>query len=535
MSSVRVVVQTRTDSSRLPGKAFLAIQGLPIAALCCLRARSEEFEVVAATSDEPTDDALAAMLARYGLSVSRGAKDDVLSRFVAACAGLPDDAVVVRLTADNPFVDADLVRLAVQALDADVEYVAPFLREHGLPYGMGVEAFRARSLRETDERAHEPADREHVTTWLRRNARTRGLTIPDAPFGWRALRCTVDALDDYLRVVDCFGDDDPLTTSWRTLVERLAERHSPPHWVAESKFVLGTAQLGMAYGSVRPEPPPAIAEAIEIVRTAVECGVDEIDTASAYGESETRIGFALTESFGSRTAPITKADPLVGSVTDPVATVEASVLRSLHRLRRSSLPVVLLHRAAHLDAWDGAVWRALLRLRDEGLIGRLGVSVQSPDELKRCLAEPAVEHVQLPFNVLDRRWRGSEAFSARPDVRVHVRSAFLQGVLLRPAPAWPDIPGTNPHEVLAWLQAMASAHAGGSVGRLCAGYVCAQPWVHGVVVGVHSLAQLLEMLAVFEAPALSEHACAEIEATRPTVPEPMLDPAQWPRESHVRA
>src|SRR5690606_8502139 len=96
----RIVLQARTSSTRLPGKVLLPICGLPMAVLAAKRAGQDGTEVVVATSDDPSDDALAATAKRHGLKIVRGPLDDVLARFILATGDLAGDDICIRFTAD---------------------------------------------------------------------------------------------------------------------------------------------------------------------------------------------------------------------------------------------------------------------------------------------------------------------------------------------------------------------------------------------------------------------------------------------------
>ena len=109
----------------------------------------------------------------------------------------------------------------------------------------------------------------------------------------------------------------------------------------------------------------------------------------------------------------------------------------------------------------GAAFRRLVELRAQGRIAKVGVSAYTPEEVamqakahlgrhtgRPCaqlmtdrpiartrlqvlalLADRDVDHIQLPFNLLDGRWKTPAfraAAAARPDVMIHTRSTFLQ-------------------------------------------------------------------------------------------------------------
>src|SRR5690606_13291433 len=115
-----------------------------------------------------------------------------------------------------------------------------------------------------------------------------------------------------------------------------------------------------------------------------------------YGDSERMLGIATQSLPGAAIYVVTKLSPLpdlheTASEVEVRAQVRASVYQSLHELRLRALPVLLLHRAAQMHQNEGLVWAELKRMKADGLIGKLGVSVQSPAELAAALGQPEVE------------------------------------------------------------------------------------------------------------------------------------------------
>jgi aryl-alcohol dehydrogenase-like predicted oxidoreductase len=185
-----------------------------------------------------------------------------------------------------------------------------------------------------------------------------------------------------------------------------------------------------------------------------------------------------------------------------------------------------------MTEYGGAVWKRLEHHVKEGTIKKLGVSVQSPEEARKALAHPNVQHLQLPFNVLD--WRSNRVIprvrKKKRSVTVHARSVFLQGVLTANDPSvWPHVPDVDPPLLINWLNRKATEFGRESVADLCLAYVRGQDWIDGVVVGMETEAQLETNLALNERPPLTAKECAAIARSRPRVPEQLLDPAQWPR------
>lgn len=303
-----------------------------------------------------------------------------------------------------------------------------------------------------------------------------------------------------------------------------------------AELVLGTAQLGFAYGAANRRGQPDEAQARLILRSALNADVAWIDTAAAYGTSEARIGAHVP--LGSPVRVVTKLSPLdemhdETPIAEVIRAVDESVRRSCHRLRSEKLDALLLHRARHLSWRDGAIWRRLKMLRDGGAIFDLGVSVYTPDEALAALGDPDVRHLQLPFNLLDWRWRDGgviEAIGARPDVTVHVRSVYLQGLLAAGVDArWPTITGVDAADLNFRLFDLTRKLQRESVADLCLAYARSQPWIDGIVVGMEHVSQLALNLALFKRPALNADQALEVEATLPRAPIQLLNPAEWPK------
>ncbi len=299
-------------------------------------------------------------------------------------------------------------------------------------------------------------------------------------------------------------------------------------------LIFGAVQLGLDYGAANRTGKPSYDAALRLVRRAVAAGIPALDTARAYGDSEARIGAALSKTKPVRT--ITKLSPLSDLSARPswhavCAAVDASIEQSLFALQRDRLDCVLLHRAAHMTAFDGAVWARLLELRRTGKITSLGVSLQSPQEALSVLGSSDVEHVQLPFNLLDWRWRESGAITLmrqRTDVTVHARSVFLQGLLTSNDPIlWPRIPGVDAKALLTALQSAASQFSRENIADLCLAYVRGQDWIDGAVIGMETEAQLDLNLRLSLKPPLSLEQCNQLETMLPAMPPRLLDPAQW--------
>jgi aryl-alcohol dehydrogenase-like predicted oxidoreductase len=299
-------------------------------------------------------------------------------------------------------------------------------------------------------------------------------------------------------------------------------------------LVLGSVQLGLPYGVTNATGKPSRTDALKLVHRALDAGICGIDTARSYGDSEERLGEALSGRKRIRT--VTKLSPLAELAPDAPrdvvrAAVDESIAQSLTALQRARIDCLLVHRAAHMASHDGAIWERLIELLEDGTILALGVSVQTPAEAHSALDNADVSQIQMPFNLLDWRWREAGVIARieeRPHVTIHARSVFLQGLLANPACCWPAIAGVDAAAITRLMNELAGEYGRECAADLCVAYVRGQRFVDGVVVGMETEDQLEDNLRLFLRPPLAPEACADIESKIPRVPELLLNPALWP-------
>jgi len=543
---IKVIIQSRLSSKRLPGKALLPVGGYPAIVLCAKRAANNGHDVVVATSMDHSDDFLCEILKIHGIDYFRGSLNDVFERFFLATKTLAENAVIVRLTADNLFPDGEFIqKLLDQMLGSGRDYLKTFSPVDGLPYGMSAEVFSVKTLRHCVQGVLTDFDREHVTPAIQREYGKAVFSLPDLP-KWTHLRCTMDYFADYQRLFSVFKDvDDPIQVSWVRLCEILSAKQ--PHGFRipfqekrNEKLVgcmtLGSAQLGIdGYGIVNDASGLSQEDVTEIIQSAMNHGVTSVDVARAYGNAEHRVGCAMKTIQRDDACVITKLDPLVQltALSDErfvCDVVDASVYRSCYELGVKTLPVLMLHRWEHRFDFNGVIWNRLRVLQEKGVIGALGASVSTPIEMLEALDNSEIKHLQIPFNLLDKRWQKaaiSQRMAERPDVVVYARSIFLQGILLHTADRWPQIASVNVGLVCTLLDRLMRELNRQTRADLCVAYVRGQKWIDSLVVGVDSCGQLKENLQLMMLSPLTREECLRVEEIIPALPEELLNPSQW--------
>jgi len=299
------------------------------------------------------------------------------------------------------------------------------------------------------------------------------------------------------------------------------------------KLGLGTAQFGMPYGVTNAAGRVAPEQAAAILRNAADGGVDLVDTAAAYGESEAVLGAILWPRHPFRI--VSKLPPLalLPPHGTPAERMEGAVEGSLRRLRQDTLYGLLLHRAADLcEASGPAVLATLNALKRTGRVAKIGVSVYGAAEIDAVLERCTPDIVQLPLNALDQRLlrSGHVARLAAAGVEIHARSIFLQGVLLADPADLPD--HFSPFlPVLQRFREKARA-SGTDPLRMALRFVSSLPAVHAAIVGVTTPAELDDIQAAFrdcgqDTADWSGYRCDD---------EKLVNPSLWPaREARREA
>ena len=199
-----IVLQARLDSTRLPGKAMLLLDGKPLIfrVMESLNKIDADLRVLACTEDSL--NSFYSLSKDAGFKIHAGPKDNVLERFGQVIRKYSIDRLI-RATGDNPFVFADAANMInCEAVSLDADY-AGFT---DLPYGSGVESVSAPALLKAAAYATLLPEREHVCPYLYNHPEMFKIHRPLAPLEWRYpdMRLTVDTQEDYDRAVKLYEE-----------------------------------------------------------------------------------------------------------------------------------------------------------------------------------------------------------------------------------------------------------------------------------------------------------------------------------------
>jgi aryl-alcohol dehydrogenase-like predicted oxidoreductase len=293
------------------------------------------------------------------------------------------------------------------------------------------------------------------------------------------------------------------------------------------KICLGSAQFGFSYGITNSAGKVLDDEVISLLAKAALSGISLLDTAQAYGDSEEVLGRSLSVNHGFSLITKLSAQPQDSFSEASVAQWEQAFQGSCRRLGLGQLDGFLLHSpddlrkpgSEYLHQW-------LISLRDRGLVRRLGMSIYAKEDLVD-IDTNLLDLVQLPLSIYDQRLivDGTVDQLKALGCAIHVRSVYLQGLLITPADAWPG-----------WVSELARQHhfafeqfaleRSCSLLDLALGFVRALEGLEAVVIGLCNRAELDALLQAWERPI----PLAKGEGHSWASPDiPILDPRYWPR------
>ena len=284
------------------------------------------------------------------------------------------------------------------------------------------------------------------------------------------------------------------------------------------EIVLGTANFGNKYGIANHNKLLSQDTMLSIINWAQQNGINHFDTALAYGDAEKILGRYLDISLAP--AIDTKLDERSCESRDTIVEIAR---KTRDKLGVESLSTLYLHDEGLLQTSSKDEISAGLReVLDLGVAKQIGVSVYSEAAVIACKrALPELSVFQVPENICDRRLIASSHIRslAEDGNRFMVRSIFLQGLLLMEPSLIPVKLGLAREGVIA-LNEFAKINSLTAF-KLCLAYANSISWASGILVGVASLEQLIEIReSSFSLPRGWDKAIS-------TLPLGIIDPRKW--------
>ena len=195
------------------------------------------------------------------------------------------------------------------------------------------------------------------------------------------------------------------------------------------KLIIGTAQFGMNYGINNSNGMVEINEIKKILKYAEENNIIFLDTAISYGTSEHNLGKAGCDNHKI----ISKINNNLFIDRNIDKEIFKKVKESISLLKHHSLYGILLHNGNDLLGKKGPeIYNSLMHCKEKGLVEKIGISVYESKDAFEIIKSFQIDIIQIPFNILNRDLEFSGLLNKlkEKNIEVHIRSVFLQGLLL---------------------------------------------------------------------------------------------------------
>jgi len=253
------------------------------------------------------------------------------------------------------------------------------------------------------------------------------------------------------------------------------------------RLCLGTVQFGLDYGIANEGRKVEKGEVFEILKYAYNKGINNLDTAFSYGESENLIGEFINKSklnfkVISKLPTVSKPDNEEG--------IKKIFYQSLTNLNRKDLYGYLIHKFDNFLKYD-ILWDILEDLKKRGYIKKIGFSLYSPRELEVLLDKRInFDIIQLPYSIFDRRFEKYFKLLRENNIEIYARSVFLHGlVFLKPDDLSKSLSGAS--KCIYKVNDLARKNDI-SINALCLNFALLNANVDKVIIGIDSLEHLKE-------------------------------------------
>jgi aryl-alcohol dehydrogenase-like predicted oxidoreductase len=271
----------------------------------------------------------------------------------------------------------------------------------------------------------------------------------------------------------------------------------------------------------QPDPETSMA----IIETAWKGGIREFDTAQAYGTSEKILGRVIQrKNIQDRIKVTTKLSAEIDHMSRKAVFV--SVRQSLSLMGISAIHGLLLHTEQMLQQWDKGIECAMKALIDSHLVETVGISVYSPETAMRALNTDGITAIQIPSNILDRRFEKAGIFDdvMSTNKQIYVRSVFLQGLLFIKSNDLPSNMGFAQQTLRQFESLVEKYHI--SRLELALGYV-KHTYPHAkIIVGAETPHQVKECLSSWKS-VISEDILNAVRERFINVDKRILHPGRW--------
>tara|TARA_B110001452_G_scaffold119986_1_gene99546 strand:+ start:6000 stop:6875 length:876 start_codon:yes stop_codon:yes gene_type:complete len=287
-----------------------------------------------------------------------------------------------------------------------------------------------------------------------------------------------------------------------------------------NKLILGTVQFGLDYGVNNTLGKPSQKNIAKILDYAFQNGISILDTAEAYGDSQTNIG-VYHNSSSNVFKIISKFSPLRSDLSKEI---KVRVTQNLNILNVQKLHGYMFHSFQDFEKYYPSMKRDFGDLQKNGLIEKIGVSLHENKDIETIFNYSDIKLIQLPFNLFDNSNHRKQILekAKQRGIEVHSRSAFLQGLFFKKENTLTG----NLKKLQKYLKCVNNLTSSEiQTNDLALNYALKQPYIDQVLIGVDNIDQLkgnLKSLKKY----ISMDVIKSIESIQVEERE-LLNPANW--------
>jgi aryl-alcohol dehydrogenase-like predicted oxidoreductase len=286
-----------------------------------------------------------------------------------------------------------------------------------------------------------------------------------------------------------------------------------------NQLILGTVQMGLAYGINNTTGKPSFENSCDILSKAFESGIDTLDSAEAYGNAHQVIGDFHRLNPNIKFNVVTKIPH--NTTVDKIA---EKISIYINDLNVHYLEALLFH---SFESYQNSkqIMTVLNDLKKQGIIKHIGVSVYTNSQIESLVLDDNITVVQMPFNLLDNASiRGDLMKKLKEKGKIiHTRSAFLQGLFFKKSSDDNFIFNKLSDELTAIKNIANEENI--SISNLALSYCLNQVNIDQVLIGVDSVVQLIENLKALNC-TIEPKAIAKINALKVKDLD-LLNPSLW--------
>lgn len=294
-----------------------------------------------------------------------------------------------------------------------------------------------------------------------------------------------------------------------------------------AQLVLGTAQLGLKYGVNNTAGKLSQQQVYEILDAAYDNGIDILDTALSYGDSEKIIGTYMKEK--NKHFKICTKLPSIIKTTDKLNIIKYNMKKSLQNLELPYIDFYLFHNFNDLlDIYNELEY--LNKLKSENIIRKLGVSIYDIEELEYIVnyAHDYIDLIQIPFNIFDLRWLENNLLlkAKEKGIEIAVRSVLLQGLFFVNKDTAHKV-HPKAYDYIVKLKEL-SDYKGITLQQLAISFVKCYSFISYILIGCESKEQLFSNVNDFNIDIdFSQEDLEFINRNFGDIEKKIIDPRQW--------